>query len=205
MPKQCPHGSYASECKPCRALYMRLWARRRGLVTGKPVGPPAIDCPHGIHGMRRCRDCTNATRRRRRRALPIDLRRAEKLRYRNYVQQAARARRRQAAFRRFLAWLKEQPCVDCGGRFPSYCMDFDHRDPTQKRIGVSKVGTLSRLQDEILKCDLVCANCHRVRTYRTLRRGPRGEHWEAPRRARDIFTVPPPIHAICGACGVQLP
>jgi len=48
-------------------------------------------------------------------------------------------------------------------------MDFDHRDPGAKRASVTRmigrVGT-PRLLDEVEKCDIVCANCHRARTYR---------------------------------------
>lgn len=59
------------------------------------------------------------------------------------------------------------PCVDCGGTFPPYCMDFDH-------VNGDKIGDVSDLVqgsswqsvvDEIAKCELICANCHRMRTY----------------------------------------
>jgi hypothetical protein len=46
-------------------------------------------------------------------------------------------------------------------------MDFDHRDPSQKRARVTamigRAGT-ARILAEAAKCDIVCANCHRVRT-----------------------------------------
>jgi rRNA-processing protein FCF1 len=46
-------------------------------------------------------------------------------------------------------------------------MDFDHRDPTTKRIAVTRMigraGT-ARILEEVAKCDIVCANCHRLRT-----------------------------------------
>jgi hypothetical protein len=70
---------------------------------------------------------------------------------------------------RLLRAAKDKPCMDCGKRFPSFVMDFDHRD------GVAKVDTIAvlvrkwswaRVQAEIEKCDLVCANCHRIRTAR---------------------------------------
>lgn len=70
---------------------------------------------------------------------------------------------------RLLDGIKDQPCADCGGRFPSCAMDFDHRDPGAKRIAVSRMigraGTAT-IMAEVAKCDIVCANCHRVRTYR---------------------------------------
>ncbi len=70
--------------------------------------------------------------------------------------------------RRIVDELKNNPCMDCGGRFPVVCMDFDHRDPTQKVREISYMVKGCRIEDilaEIEKCDLVCANCHRIRTH----------------------------------------
>ncbi len=64
--------------------------------------------------------------------------------------------------------LREAPCSDCGERFASYVMQFDHRDPTTKTYLVSQmIGRTStaRILAEVAKCDIVCANCHRQRTY----------------------------------------
>ncbi|HEV8160070.1 MAG TPA: hypothetical protein VGP58_13630, partial [Pyrinomonadaceae bacterium] len=63
---------------------------------------------------------------------------------------------------------KSQPCADCGGIFPFYVMDFDHRDGEEKKAHISQIVTqmnLQQLLNEMEKCDVVCANCHRVRTY----------------------------------------
>jgi len=63
--------------------------------------------------------------------------------------------------------LKTQnPCTDCGGYFPSVCMDWDHTGD-DKKYSVAKMlnnASLERLYTEINKCELVCANCHRIRT-----------------------------------------
>lgn len=66
--------------------------------------------------------------------------------------------------------LKEQPCVDCGGLFHFAAMDFDHLDESTKIGSIASLARYSgwsyeRLLSEVAKCDLVCANCHRVRTY----------------------------------------
>jgi hypothetical protein len=48
-------------------------------------------------------------------------------------------------------------------------MDFDHRDGEVKRGNVgAKIGIWGwpRILAEIAKCDLICANCHRIRTAR---------------------------------------
>lgn len=72
-------------------------------------------------------------------------------------------------FRRsaLLAGLKNKPCLDCQGWFESYQMEFDHRDPHTKLacVGTIVTGSLQKLLFEINKCDLVCSNCHRKRTY----------------------------------------
>jgi hypothetical protein len=48
-------------------------------------------------------------------------------------------------------------------------MDFDHREGETKLFNLSSAwvrGGLSKIKEEIAKCDVVCANCHRLRTYR---------------------------------------
>jgi|SRR5580698_8088740 hypothetical protein len=66
---------------------------------------------------------------------------------------------------------KDNPCMDCGVKYPPYCMDFDHRDPQDKvdNVSVLKKGSLNKVKAEIAKCDLVCATCHRKRTWRNNR------------------------------------
>lgn len=68
-----------------------------------------------------------------------------------------------------IAEIKEaSPCKDCGNKFPAICMDFDHLDGSAKVADVSKMVNDKRpwaeVFAEIAKCDLVCANCHRIRT-----------------------------------------
>lgn len=63
---------------------------------------------------------------------------------------------------------KSVPCRDCGIKYPAYVMDFDHRDPTLKVDNLSKMWqthSLKEIQEEIRKCDIICANCHRERTH----------------------------------------
>jgi hypothetical protein len=86
----------------------------------------------------------------------------------NREREIERITNRQAATIAFLRRLREVPCADCGGRFAGHQMDFDHRDPTQKkfRLTSSSVALKSKaaLLQEAAKCDVVCANCHRMRT-----------------------------------------
>ena len=73
-------------------------------------------------------------------------------------------------WRRHIQEVKEStPCMDCGLRYPHYVMDFDHRPGTKKRFNigtsVARFSTLDDLKSEIAKCDGVCSNCHRHRTF----------------------------------------
>lgn len=60
-------------------------------------------------------------------------------------------------------------CKDCGFAGPAFMYDFDHRVPAEKMFNVSNQGmsySYDRQYAESLKCDLVCANCHRMRTHK---------------------------------------
>ena len=80
--------------------------------------------------------------------------------------------RKVAVAREYVRELKEaSPCMDCGQKFPFMCMDFDHvSDDKQYSVGslVGSGASLDLLKKEIAKCELVCANCHRVRTHTRL-------------------------------------
>jgi hypothetical protein len=57
-------------------------------------------------------------------------------------------------------------CVDCGYNSHPEALDFDHTE--DKAFDIARaVGdrlNLKSLMKEIQKCEIVCANCHRVRT-----------------------------------------
>jgi hypothetical protein len=64
--------------------------------------------------------------------------------------------------------LRAVPCMDCGGRYAPCAMEFDHRDPSTKRSAVTRMishTSVSRMLAEVDKCDIVCSNCHRRRTF----------------------------------------
>lgn len=62
---------------------------------------------------------------------------------------------------------KDKACMDCGIKYPCYAMDYDHRDPSTKSFSLNQPGgrSLDLIKKEIEKCDLVCANCHAIRTW----------------------------------------
>jgi hypothetical protein len=84
-------------------------------------------------------------------------------------QELDRVRTRQASTLKFLRDLRRRSCQDCGKFFPPWVMDFDHRDPTKKSFAIMSGKALLKsrvaLLAEIAKCDIVCANCHAIRTY----------------------------------------
>jgi hypothetical protein len=55
-------------------------------------------------------------------------------------------------------------CMKCSGEFPAYVFDFHHRDPSEKEGSVGKLCSSSweNIVKELDKCDLLCANCHRI-------------------------------------------
>jgi hypothetical protein len=68
--------------------------------------------------------------------------------------------------RQWLDSLKRRPCVDCGGVFSPEAMDFDHvRGGKVAGVAQTYGWKRERVLAELLKCDLVCACCHRVRTH----------------------------------------
>jgi len=67
-------------------------------------------------------------------------------------------------------------CIDCGYNEHAEALDFDHVKG-QKKFNVSIISTrsLESLMEEIAKCEVVCANCHRVRT-KQRRKGESDKH-----------------------------
>ena len=63
---------------------------------------------------------------------------------------------------------KSCPCADCGVQYPYYVMDFDHREGVTKEFSLHRIQSATKraILREMAKCDVVCANCHRERTYR---------------------------------------
>ena len=67
-----------------------------------------------------------------------------------------------------LNFKRGKSCVDCGflGRVCPQVLDFHHVGEKKFDIAShsSHILSLDKLQSEIGKCELVCANCHRIRS-----------------------------------------
>jgi hypothetical protein len=74
-----------------------------------------------------------------------------------------KARERAESVRRFINSVKiTAGCADCGYKERAIALDFDHlRDKTQI---IAHCRTIHRASEEMEKCEVVCANCHRIRT-----------------------------------------
>ncbi|MFG2913354.1 hypothetical protein ACGF0D_10745 [Kitasatospora sp. NPDC048298] len=89
--------------------------------------------------------------------------------HQNGGREKRRSRRKELASERRaqIEKLKDVPCADCGHRFPPVCMDFDHVSG-EKLDSVSEMFHRARsweaIEMEIAKCEVVCSNCHRIRT-----------------------------------------
>lgn len=123
---------------------LRYLYRRRFCLDCSPFGshntskfPPRIGVPEELREHRRRR------------------RNAKTYRY-----QKKRRRRVKAE----LIELRGGRCEECEYSVSLAALEFHHRDPATKEFGIGNFnGSWERLLAEVEKCDLLCANCHRLR------------------------------------------
>ena len=167
-------------------------------------------------GLRRvwCRDCCRAYGR-------------EHYRKNRSAYLAKSARRRQVERPRVRAlidrYLRQHPCVDCGCSDITV-LEFDHRDRFVKEFTVGELARVAewpRVLHEIEKCDVRCANCHRVRTAKqfswakeagivvdpaVIRPGQTGRYRRLEKPAQDpLFTAAEDGLRRCSRCGERRP
>ncbi len=142
--KQCP------KCGLCKQL-KDYYKRRNGLRAGEYY--------------EKCKNCYKV--------------RGRKYYHENREKQLGLAKERKQRYikerKEFLDKIKNKPCFDCGKKYPTWVMDFDHRNEQEKIASISflafrKLVNFDKIKEEIEKCDLVCANCHRGRTYKRLQK-----------------------------------
>jgi hypothetical protein len=82
------------------------------------------------------------------------------------VREKSTARARKA--KKILDDYKESlPCSDCKNFFPFYVTQFDHLPEFTKVVLISSLRGCKweTIEKELAKCELVCANCHAIRTW----------------------------------------
>ena len=103
--------------------------------------------------------------------------RGRKYYHRNHEQQLNLCKLRKRRYinerKKWLNEIKNKPCVDCGKMYAPWIMDFDHKDGEVKigsisNLAIHNTSNFKKIEAEIEKCDLVCANCHRQRTHERL-------------------------------------
>lgn len=90
--------------------------------------------------------------------------------YRKYMATYMRERYRKNTL--IIRQLKvDRGCTDCGYNHNHAALEFDHlngresdRDTVAQLMGKS----IKRILEEVEKCEVVCANCHRIRTFNRL-------------------------------------
>jgi len=83
-------------------------------------------------------------------------------------------KKREIKQKEYIVSKKNVLCADCGNKFPSYVMDFHHlnediKDDHLKGSSMSnkmKGWSTKRIDEELDKCVVLCANCHRIRHYK---------------------------------------
>ena len=74
---------------------------------------------------------------------------------------------------------KNVPCADCGNSFPNVCMDFHHTNEETKEQSLKgynkssmamrmKKWSIKKIDEELNKCVVLCACCHRIRHFSDL-------------------------------------
>lgn len=81
-----------------------------------------------------------------------------------YIDDAAARKKRNLKF--LEEYRKTQKCKDCGND-DHRVLDFDHlKDKVAAVPNLARNGaSINTLKNEIAKCEIRCANCHRIRHY----------------------------------------
>jgi hypothetical protein len=73
------------------------------------------------------------------------------------------SKRRQERKQKILEYLLKHPCVDCGEKDP-IVLEFDHLKNKSFDISDGHMRPWDIFLEEMNKCEIVCANCHKRRT-----------------------------------------
>lgn len=79
--------------------------------------------------------------------------------------------RRRDARNKIIKYIQEfksnKSCADCKENYPYWILEFDHLGNKKFNIAGYRSHTVSleKVKEEIEKCEVVCSNCHKNRTF----------------------------------------
>jgi len=82
---------------------------------------------------------------------------------------ARTTRSRTLAKRKIWKIKEDSGCVDCKEKYPHYILDFDHLPEFEKLGSPTEImhkHSWEKAIQEMSKCEIVCANCHKIRTWK---------------------------------------
>lgn len=128
----------------------------------KPLTDFAKDNTKTLGVSSSCKDCRNAHKR--------DQYQADKSNDERRKRFADKVRRRNNAEKDKAVRYKGGKCVSCGVAYPSCVFDFHHVDPLTKEGNLRDLlrKGFDAAKDELDKCVLLCANCHRLHHFKDL-------------------------------------
>lgn len=129
-----------------------------------PTGTPRAACKKCFHARGKLYETPES------KARQADLARKRQSELSVPLNEANKARmiRHRARLQAIITFFKAKPCTDCGKRFPTCAMEFDHIRPGKLKNVSALVGdthSIEAVEREIALCEVVCARCHRHRTY----------------------------------------
>ena len=79
-----------------------------------------------------------------------------------------RTKKNREMIRKYIQDYKEEiGCIDCGEKYPYFILDLDHLK--DKKFNLSRfwnsTNDIEKVKEEMAKCEVVCSNCHRIRTH----------------------------------------
>jgi len=89
----------------------------------------------------------------------------------NRTRERKRTLEHDTSIRSWLATVKlTAGCADCGYKDHAVALDFDHLPGFEKSFNIARSTWRARhlIEAEVAKCEVVCANCHRIRSYNRL-------------------------------------
>ncbi len=111
--------------------------------------------------------CREYERRKREKKLPAWRAKRARIAKRSYNKYDYQQKYRSRGKKLMKEYLEAHPCTDCGESNP-WVLEFDHVRG-EKKNDVGKLVCMGRavatIEAEIAKCEVVCANCHKIRTY----------------------------------------